>query len=274
MRSEFFREARGCGTFERAAHVPASEPFMLQSHALVVILAFCASDPVCYRLFVLQQVHGDLMVAPIDVITAEGETRKFTCSEETGVIDVILPVGEGGSGNFLRLAERRDLSVLCQDQEIVITEQLASGKTWQRPARRLADLAGHETRLSAIGSGNLRTSVRIVKNRDVVDDEAGGVVDPFEGRVPIGTGDFVVYAETHPFAPGPELTGEAALEVRGWPFVKATAADGAERWLIVDLGAGTTVLARDFLPADASLEAKSTTEYSGAEKRLVQHAAH
>jgi len=245
---------------------------MLVSQIILALLSLGLPDPVCYRLFVLKQSEGAVVVEPVDVVTAEGEARRFTCGAETGVIDVILPVGPGGSGSLIRLAERRELSVACRNREIAITEHAAGGKTWQRPLRRLDDLEREETRVSVIGAGALRTSVRLVKTRDVVADEAGGVEDPFEGRVPIAAGDFVVGTETHPCAAGPELEGTAKLEVKGWPFVKATAPDGSERWLVLDLGAGATVLARDFLPADTAIETQSMTEYSGAQKRLLKYA--
>lgn len=97
-------------------------------------LARGPEDQTC-RVFILKSVDGNLTVETRDL--QDGQTESFQANHETGVIDVICPVGPGGSGSVARLRDNRTLIARCAGGALEITDRPANGKEWSRPAQVL-----------------------------------------------------------------------------------------------------------------------------------------
>ncbi len=231
--------------------------------------AIAAGDPIEYRYHLLMRTERGVDVVPVAITTAEPVTR--THRPEDGVLDVLVPVGHGGSGSLIQAGTVKDYVVECRDGAISVTAHGADGREFARPARRLADLAGDDIRVSVSGSG-VKRAFLVLRNEEVVADDAGGTVDPFAGKVPLGPRDYVVFTDTFPHAARTTVTGEAPLVVDGWPFAEVRVAGGEPMPFIVDTGAATTIVVKDALPHGVEITRQSMVEYSAAGRRLLDYA--
>jgi hypothetical protein len=174
----------------------------------------------------------------------------------------------------------------CSDGELIITDKAAKGKMkekspvackgseedWTRPKRKLDDLAQYDVRVSVTGSDGVKTAFLIFEHERVLVDKVGPVVDMFGGVMPVSDGDHILYTETYRHSLGSHVEGEAPLEYDRWPLVTVKLADGTEGVFIVDIGAGTTVVSRSFLPDDIKIEKAAMVQYSSAGKKMLKYA--
>lgn len=232
--------------------------------------AGATDEPDSCRAFVLKRVAQEYTIEAVDL--AENEMRVFPSSRDTGIVDVILPVGFGTSGSMAKWSDQRLLIVRCADGALTVAERVAGGKDWTRPARKLADLARFDVRVSVTGADGVRNAFLILANEQSVVETVGPVVDVFAGMIPTSEGDHTLCTDTYHHRLGPRVVGEVPLKYDRWPLVVARLADGNEGLFIADIGAGSTVVAKDFLPPGTTIEKASMVQYSSAGKKLLKYA--
>jgi len=223
------------------------------------------------RIFVLKEARGDIKIKSMD-LGSGSKTKTLVCDTESGIIDVILPVGPGGSGSLVQLSDGATITVNCEDDQIQVVSRAKGGKTWERPARTFKDLARYDVRVSVTAADGTQKAFLILKNERVVNDDVGPVMNMFAGRIPLGEGDYVVCTDTFLDDVGTHAKGEAPIELKRYPFVKVRLEDGSEGTFIVDIGAGTTIVSQSFLPEDSRIEKASMVQYSAAGKKLLKYA--
>ena len=215
--------------------------------------------------FVLRRTPAGVTLERRDL--AAGEHR-LTRSAETGILDVILPVGPGVSGGLAQLGEPAEIVLSFRDGALGVTDRIGDAEL-VRPARLLADLVREDVRVSVVGGDGSRAAFLIDRQARVVPDD-GPVMDMFRGRLPLGPDDYAVVTETWVREAGAPVTGTAALEVSRWPFVTATGPGGREGCFLVDIGAGSTVVGRAFV-GDVPVEEAVMVQYSAGSRQLLKY---
>jgi len=223
------------------------------------------------RIFVLKKVGEDIQIKSMDLGT-DPKTKTLVSDTESGIIDIILPVGPGGSGSLVQLSDGATMTVSCKGDQIQVVNHVKGGKTWERPARELKDLARYDVRVSVTGADDTRKAFLILQNEKVIADDVGPVMNMFAGRIPLGEGDYVVCTDTFLHDFGTHAEGDAPLEFSRYPLVKVRLPSGKEGTFIVDIGAGTTIVSQAFLPRDAAIEKASMVQYSASGKELLKYA--
>ncbi|HUU84064.1 MAG TPA: aspartyl protease family protein [Phycisphaerae bacterium] len=249
---------------------------MRQTFMIALLLALvagpsalqAADEPAC-PLFVLKRTDAGLVIETVPL--AEGETKVLPANTQTGVIDVILPVGPGGSASLAQSSEGRLLIARRQGDQIRVTDRTADGKDYTRPPRPISDLARCDVRVSVTAADGTRAAFLIRQNRTVGPDDAGPVMDLFAGKVPLPKGACVVCTDTYPHQAGPEVSGQAPLAFDRYLFVKGQLPGGGAGDLIVDVGGAQTVVSRSFLPDGVEIRESSMVEYSAAGKRMLKY---
>jgi hypothetical protein len=237
------------------------------------LLGVIASAELCQagaHVFVLQQAADGLTVKKVPL--NEGETKVFICSADTGYIDIILPVGPGGSGSMCRWADRRVLIARRVGDELRITDRGADGKEWQRPARKLDDLAEYDIRVSVSGASGDAKSFLVSGYEEAGVDPVGPVVDIFAGKIPMNSGDFTIFTDTYRRRVGSETNGMTSLEIDRWPFAVGKLQGGSEGLFLVDIGAGTSLVSRDFLPATTKISKAAMAQFTSGGKKMLKYA--
>ncbi|MHC5111016.1 MAG: aspartyl protease family protein [Planctomycetota bacterium] len=221
------------------------------------------------RVFVLKRADQGYEIDAVDL--APNETKVFPSNRATGIVDVILTVAPGGSGSIPKWSEERLLVARCSDGELAVTNKLTNGEDWARPARKIDDLARYDVRVSVTGADGVKRAFLIVENDRVFVEEVGPVVDMFGGKIPMSDGDHILCTDTYRHSLGLHVEGEAPLEYDRWPLVTVKLADGKEGVFIVDIGAGTTVVSRSFLPDDIEIEKAAMVQYSSSGKKMLKY---
>lgn len=238
------------------------------SLGFAALLAACAETR-AEHVFILKRHGGTVLIEPMRI--PADQTVSIGCNGETKIIDVILPVGPGGSGSLARLSDAHTVLVTHRDGALSVTMRGADGKTWDRPARAIAELKQQDIRVSVTGHDGVRRAFLISGYETVQDEPVGPVIDMFAGRVPMKEGDYVICTDTYEPLRIPRVYGEAPLTYDRYVFVPVRLPDGSQGDFVLDIGAGQTVIAREFLPEDIAIEQSGMVQYSAAGREVLKY---
>lgn len=229
-----------------------------------------AAAPIDGHVFLLKR-QGDTFEME-RVAIPDGETRVIQSSNESGVIDIIMPVGPGGSGSIAQTGSPRMLIARNVGGELRVTAQDASGQKHESPPRQMADLVRYDTRLSVIASDGARATFQVSKYTTVSRDSVGPVMDLFGGAVPLGDGDYSITTNTEAADAAHSWRGAMPLTYNdGYLFVPVTGPDGRTGTFCVDIGASKTIVCDSFLPNDAEITESYMMEYSSKGARKLKY---
>lgn len=212
--------------------------------------------------FVLMEGAEGLVVEPLSLV--EGEPLTLVSSAATGLVDVVLPPGPGGSGSIVDLRQERTLELLFAEGALHVTERNAAGQVWERPAQELAALAGRDTRVCVTDAAGAGRSFVIHGWAEAFEDDIGPVFDVFAGRIPLQEGQRIVCTDTTPHYAGPPVHGEAPLEHARYLFLEGELPGGAKGTFVLDLGAAETLVDRSFVPEGVPIAEAGMTQYTAA----------
>lgn len=222
------------------------------------------------HLFLLRSSGGQLVIERTELM--EGQERVISCDAASGVIDVIFPVGPGGSGSLARFADERTITAKRVGDEISVLDKARSGKQWQRPTRTLDDLRSQDIRVSVISHEGLRKAFLVRGYADVTPDPVEIVVDLFAGKIPTQPGDHVIHTETFRSRIEVPIEGVVPFEYDKYMYAGGTLEGGRKGLFVIDLGAGQTFVTREFLPAIAEITDVGVAQYSTAGKEILKYA--
>lgn len=241
------------------------------------------ATPATCPLFILRQAESGLTIEMERL--ADGEVRVLQSNADTGIIDIILPPGPGGSAGLERLGDGRLLIARYAGGSLTVTTKLADGKDYARPPRELDDLREFDVRASVSGDGGVRAAFVILGYESVAQDEVGPVIDLFGGKVPLSPGDYLVSTQTtRRSTTDDSVSGEAALEwlaspsadIGGYLIARAHCVGSAKAEpvpadFVVDLAAGQTVVSKALLPPGTAIESAAMLEHSAAGTRELKY---
>lgn len=222
------------------------------------------------HVFVLRMAGSGVTIEKMAL--TEGKELTLSCDPKSGIIDVIFPVGPGGSGSLARFADERTITAKQSGNEISVSDRAKSGKQWQRPARSLDDLRGCDVRVSVISHEGQRKAFLIRGYKEVAADPVDLVVDLFAGKIPTRSGDYLIHTETYETKIDDPLCGAAPLEYSRYLYARGRLANGSEGTFVIDLGAGHTIVAKGFLPTDSIISDVGVAQYSSAGREILEYA--
>ena len=237
-------------------------------------VALLPATALAARFFRVERVPGGVALR-VDSVAA-GRVAEFPINPDSGLVDLVLPVGPGQSASLVRPSDRGGtLVVRLSGDTLYASVRRPDGSPHERQPRALADLAREETRLSVTGGDGTRASFVIRAYAEAKPDTAGPAANMFAGKLPIqlGAGDWVVQTETwrRPLAAAPR--GRMALSRESYLFAEVVRADGRRGRFIVDLGAGESVVSPGFVPKGQAVVPSNMVEYSLRGARLLDYRA-
>jgi hypothetical protein len=198
-----------------------------------------------------------------------GQTQVIPCGGDSDYIDVISPPGPGGSGSLAQRSAPRKVIARNVDGAL----QLMSEMTGKR--RRLPSLAsgnGYEIRVCVTAADGAQSAFLITSDGAVLRDKVGPVIDMFAGKIPMQPGDYIICTDTYRVRFPEHVYGTTPLLYDRYPFAEARLPGGTTGLFIVDLGAGQTVVAREFVPEGVSIEDVHMLQYSASGKQMLKYA--
>jgi hypothetical protein len=210
-------------------------------------------------------VEGDESVQLEAVDVPENE-MKVLAGED--VITIVVPVDVGTSGDLVQGAEGKGLPLVrCQGGELRIMFQDADGNRREYPGVKMSDLYQYDIRVNVTGV-ELKEAF-MIRGYETFEVDNGPVLDLFGGRFPLAEGDYSITTETRAHEEREAVEGTASLEYDRLLFASGRFPDGSEAPVIVDLGAGGTVIAKDFVPDGVEISEVVAMEYSAEGERQV-----
>jgi len=207
-----------------------------------------------------------------------GEVRVWTAGVGAEVLDLVLPVGPGGSGSLLKRGETVLYAVRCTGAGVSVQLRYPDhpdSRQVDRPLRTLDDLRSQDVRVSVVEGSGERSAFVIEAYDRVVADHGGPVQNLLADAIPLAPGDVVVTTDTYPGQATPvgvPAVGEVALDVSGHLYTRGAVPGGEAAWFLVDTGGAGSLVARSFLPDGLPVEPVHTLEYSARGVRELEYA--
>lgn len=216
----------------------------------------------------------DVVGTPI----ADGETKTFAVTPESEIVDVILPISVGQSGNVVQRSQGSyDVEVARRGETLTATIRRADGRTKSYPDVSLRDAAGWDVRVNLTGDDGRKAAFLIEGWSEVRPDTAGPVIDMFGGVVPLEDGDVSVTTQVSEriaaLRAAGAVTGESPITYEsGLLFTEGTLVGGTTAEFIIDFGATGSVVAEWFLPKGTEIREVKGTMHSMEGDRVVEGA--
>lgn len=244
--------------------------------ALCTLLALASRSPSLTpadapAAWLLVERDGELALERCEL--GESAERTLESSSASGVIDVVLPVALGRSASVESLAKPRELVLRARDGGLGAKTRAPGLGEFERPARPFAELADCDVYVCATRGDGKRAAflLRGYAHVDALPD--GPFLDLFGGKVPLGPHDYAVTTDTAAHEHGAFAAGRCKLDLERWIFVEAELAPDRRGVFALDLGAGTTLLARRALPANTRIDASAITQYQGGQRTDLRYEA-
>jgi len=177
-------------------------------------------------------------------------------------VTFVIPWSPGQSGEVIQTARPMTQAVRCQagTMETTVMEKGAEPRTL--PAVETSALKTYRMRVSVTPAEGEATVFILEPDGTVALDTVAPPTDMFQGTIPLEPGDVSVTTETREVVRHSGIEGQARLE-KGGPYLltRLSVPGGGEGDVIVDLGAGSTLLSREMLPPDIKVEALVAEEY-------------
>lgn len=235
--------------------------------SLPAVLA-AQAEPESASVFLLKRASSGFEIERVAI--APGGMKVFDTGD--GVIDLIFPPGPGQSAALVEHGDKRLLIVRHGGHELRVKVRSADGSERELPPRTIDDLRRYDIRVNVTGGGD--RAAFLIECNETAHRDVGPVANLFAGRVPpaVLESGWVVQTDTYLHDAGEPVVGSVDLRVAHWPFVQVTLPDGTSTDFIVDIGAGTSLVARSVLPEEVEIEKASMVEYSAAGKRTLKYA--
>ena len=244
-------------------------------HILLVLIAV--------TLLAVDSISAAGTTAPIFVLTRdddgyhmesitvnEGETKVVPAGVGTDVIDLILPVGPGGSGAIVEGLPRNYIVTYSGG---VISAQVVweSGRKQDLPSRPVDELKKYDSRVSVTGPDGAATNFIIRNYSRVLVDSLGPVMDMFAGRVELRPNDYSTVTNTTESEQAYSVEGEVAAVYSGkYLFVDAVLPSGRKGLFVIDAAAYSSLMVEAALPEGSAITESYMMEYSGGGVRQLR----
>lgn len=237
---------------------------------IIFVISTFAADDSSVPLFLLTYTQNQYKIEQVSI--SEGETLTYTTKEQPELIDIILPVGPGGSGAVAQKGLIDKISISYKDESLQKTALLPGGKVSASPPIKLSELHTLSSHLCVTGNDGSSAAFVIDKYQSAHIDSVGPVLDMFRGMVPLNSGDYSLFINTEITTVKHQVKGEIPVDYSGkYLFTKAIGPNGKEGLYAVDIGASVNLMEKACLPTDAAIAEKYMIEYSQSGKRHLKY---
>lgn len=217
--------------------------------------------------FLLKSVDNELSIEKITL--AENETKVFVKGTGSENISLILPVSIGISGDFSKAGDKSVMIARNKDGKLVISVQKPDGTQKELLAKTPDELKNCDIKVNVTGFTTKK--VFNISGYDIVTEDSNApVIDMFQGKIPLGEGDYSITTEITEHQDSFNLNGEFETEYHaGYYFTKIRLGNGKNANVIIDLGAAQSFLVKDVLPEGTEIRDVFAQEVSAEGTRAI-----
>lgn len=188
------------------------------------------------------------------------------------ILTTLLPISPGRAGEYIELKNKEDRLVLTYSNGIIKFKAVSpDAQEFSLPDIKYADLKTYEIRASIIGGNGFQKSY-LIKNYDTIEEDSGPVVNMFAGKIEPKDGEYLLSYDIKISVPAVTLTGKVPFirSSYGWILVEGGIEGGEKGYFIIDFGATSTVMVKDYLPKGTRLSMPIATQYSKDGEKKVE----
>lgn len=199
--------------------------------------------------FLLKSVYNELSIEKITL--ADNETKVFVKGTGSENISLILPVSAGISGDFSKAGDKSVMIARFKEGKLIISVQKQDGTQKELLSKTPDELKNYDIKVNVTGFNTKK--VFNISNYDIItEDNNSPVIDMFQGKIPIGEGDYSITTEITEHQDSFNIKGEFETEYyAGYYFTKIKLNNDKTANVIIDLGAAQSFLVKSILPEDA-----------------------
>ncbi|HMQ79377.1 MAG TPA: pepsin/retropepsin-like aspartic protease family protein [Ignavibacteria bacterium] len=234
---------------------------------LIFFISIASVFPQTVPVFLLKSVNNQLSIEKIEL--AENETKAFIKGENSENISIILPVSNGISGDFSKAGDKSVMIARFKDGKLIISVQKPDGTQKELVSKTPDELKNYDIKVNVTGFKTKK--VFNISNYDIItEDNNSPVIDMFQGKIPLGEGDYSITTEITEHQDSFNLKGEFETEYyAGYYFTKIKLNNDKTANVIIDLGAAQSFLTKDVIPEGTEIHSIFAKEVSSDGTRLV-----
>ncbi len=237
--------------------------FLLLVALNINVFAQTASVPV----FLLKKTDAGLEIEKVDL--AENETQVFVCGTE-GYITVILPVSAGTSGDFVKAGNKSVMIARNTEGKLKISVQKPDGSQKELLSKTPAELSALDIKVNVI-STDIKKVFKISGYSKAEADDNAPVIDMFQGKIPLESGDFSITTEVTEAEKSLKLEGEFNIRLHGGYYIAVLTLNNSQKVnAVIDLAAAQSFLIRQALPDGVKTFKTSSTMISADGSESVE----
>ncbi len=238
---------------------------------LLLFLAFFSANvftqTATVPVFLLKKTDTGLEIEKIDL--AENETQVFVCGTE-GYITVILPISAGTSGDFVKAGTKSVMIARYTEGKLKISVQKPDGTQKELLSKTPAELAAFDIKVNVI-SADIKKVFKIAGYSKAEADDNSPVIDMFQGKIPLESGDYSITTEITDAEKSLKLDGEFDIRLHGgYYFAELTLNNSRKVNAVIDLAAAQSFLIRSAVPEGVNTFKTSSTMVSADGSESVE----
>ena len=191
----------------------------------------------------------------------DNETKVFPGEE---YISIVLPISPGRAGEYIEAKNREDMLVLSNKNGMIKFKAVSpDGEEFALPDIRYSDLLNYEIKISIINWKGLKQAY-LIKNYDEITPDDGPVMNIFGGKIEPKEREYLISYDIRMNSSGETFSGSTQFVKSdiGWFLVKGKVPGGKEGYFILDFGATSTVILKDYLPEGVTTSMPIATQYT------------
>lgn len=217
--------------------------------------------------FLLKSVDNELSIEKITL--AENETKVFVKGTGSENISLILPVSAGISGDFSKAGDKSVIIARYKDGKLIISVQKSDGTQKELLSKTPDELKEYDIKVNVTGFSTKKV-FNISRYDIITEDNNAPVIDMFQGKIPIGEGDYSITTEITEHQDSFDIKGEFETEYHaGYYFTKIKLNNDKTANVIIDLGAAQSFLVKDVIPEGTEIHSIFAKEVSSEGTRIL-----
>ncbi|MBS1492146.1 MAG: aspartyl protease family protein [Bacteroidetes bacterium] len=228
----------------------------------VILALFIALSPLCFsqtNLF-LVTIENDIPKIEKETI-AKDETKVYICGGDSGILTLVFPSGNGLSGDFVKLADKKILVVRNVNDELVFSLKKEDGTLKQLINAPVSGLNKLDYRINIV-SDKLKKAFMISAYDTVTEDNNSPVLNMFGDKITPQENEFIITTEIKETTSGYLEDGITKIEFTGNYFLTEIKIGDKICNFVVDLAATNSLITMKNLPEGIKTEDLVAKQYS------------
>ena len=217
-----------------------------------------SEDKTC-NFFLIKEENNIVIIEKVKL--TEGQVQVFKDENLISYI-MVFPPGSKSVEVIQKNQRMTGIIAIYMNDNITVKILKEDGSQKAMPDINLKDAIKTDVRLNVTGANGYEQAF-VVEGYKIVKEDAGPVMDLFDGKIPLNQGDYSFLAECLEPKDNNGIDGVSPFEIlRDWIIVDCKFSNGETGKFVVDFGASNTVIPKNMLPKGSEIAKFEMVEHS------------